>query len=382
MMLTALPDDATLDNWMRDLLANGAPSLKVYTTYRPNYYQDDAALLRVLRAAGRAGVMVMAHCENDALVSAATAALVQDGRTGLAYHGQARPALAEVEAANRLLFLARAVNPAPHVYVVHCSVSGTVDEVTAAQARGQDAIAETTVQYLLLDETVYAGEHPECGIMQPPLRAPGEKERLWAQITAGEVLTIGTDHCDYTIAQKCAQPEFTRTPGGIPGLETMLPLLATYGVAQGRISWGRLAELTSTNPARLFGLAQKGALAVGLDADVVVYDPRPERTLTADALHNLAGYTPYEGWRVQGAVRDVFVRGRQVVRDGAFVPAPGWGQFVAGEVVREVRNGRHHDFARAGERGRPSRDVTGGASRLPLGGQGAADADGARSGHG
>lgn len=331
MMLTELPaDDATLDSWMADLLADGINSVKVYTTYRPNYYQDDAALLRVFAAAVRHGLVVMIHCENDALVSAATGRLVAAGQTGLAHHGQARPALAEVEAAHRSLFLSRAAGD-PQLYVVHCSVCGTVTEVTRAAAAGQRALAETTVQYLTLDETVYAGPHPEWGIMQPPLRAADEPGKLWAQVTAGEIATIGTDHCDYTLAQKRAHAEFTKTPGGIPGLETLLPLLATYGVAAGRLTWPRLVELTSTNPARIFGLASKGRLAAGLDADVVVYDPRVATTIRADRLHNLAGYTPYEGWRVQGAVRDVFVRGRGLVRAGEFIPATGWGRFVKSE---------------------------------------------------
>ena len=330
MMLTALPaDDAELDRWMADLATAGVPSAKVYTTYRPNYYQDDAALLRVFRAAMRYGIVVMIHCENDALVTAATAALVANEETQLANHGRARPALAEVEAAHRALFLA---DGAVRVYIVHCSTSGAVDQVVQAQARGQSAIAETTPQYLLLDESAYAGAHPEWAIMQPPLRAPEEKERLWAQVAAGMIASIGTDHCDYTIDQKRASPQFTRTPGGIPGLETMLPLLATYGVAHGRIGWPRLVVLTSANPTRIFGLRGKGALAPGGDADVVIYDPRAESTLRARALHNLAGYTPYEGWKIAGAVRDVFSRGRQVVREGEFIPAPGWGRFVRARI--------------------------------------------------
>ena len=314
MMLTQLPeDDAVLDRWMIEVLQMGINAIKVYTTYKPNYYQADDALLRVFRAAAAHDVVVMIHCENDMLVAAARDALVKAGKTSLAYHGQARPALAEVEAANRALFLGRAAGD-PTIYVVHCSASGTVTEVTEAARRGQSAIAETTVQYLTIDETVYTGPHPEWGIMQPPLRAPGEKEKLWAQVMAGEIATIGTDHCDYTIEQKREHTEFTKTPGGIPGLETMLPVLATHGVAAGRISWSRLAELTSANPARIFGLANKGALSEGRDADVVIYDPRVETTLTAGRMHNLAGYTPYEGMKVQGAVRDVFVRARPGAR--------------------------------------------------------------------
>ena len=333
MMLTALPEsEAELNVWMVDLLTAGINSIKVYTTYRPNYYQDDDALLRVFRAAAAHDVVVMIHCENDALVAAARERLVKAGKTGLAYHGQARPALAEVEAANRALFLADRAGEqgvgAAQVYVVHCSASGTVDEVTHAVCRGQPAIAETTVQYLTLDETVYTGPHPEWGIMQPPLREENEKILLWKQVADGIISTIGTDHCDYTISQKREHTEFTKTPGGIPGLETLLPLLATEGVAAGRISWSRLVEVCCANPARIFGLGDKGRLEPGADADAVIYDPRVEAVISAEKLHNLAGYTPYEGRRVQGAVRDVFSRGRQLVREGEFIPAPGWGRFL------------------------------------------------------
>ena len=288
MMLTALPEtEAELEAWMVDLLAAGINSIKVYTTYRPNYYQDDDALLRVFRAAAAHDVVVMIHCENDALVAAARERLVRAGKTGLAYHGQARPALAEVEAANRALFLADRAGEqrgggttGPQVYVVHCSASGTVDQVAQAVRRGQPAIAETTVQYLTLDETVYTGPHPEWGIMQPPLREENEKILLWKQVADGVISTIGTDHCDYTIAQKREHTEFTKTPGGIPGLETLLPLLATEGVAAGRISWARLVEVCSANPARIFGLRDKGRLEPGADADVVIYDPRVEGVIS------------------------------------------------------------------------------------------------------
>jgi dihydropyrimidinase len=333
MMLTALPEaDAALDGWMQDLLAAGINAVKVYTTYRPNYYQDDAALLRVFEAAARHNIVVMIHCENDALVSAARSQLEREGKTGLAYHGQARPALAEAEAANRVLFLARSLAPLrPRLYIVHCSVSETVAQVAEARMRGQDAIAETTAQYLLLDNTIYAGNKPHWGIMQPPLRENDQKILLWNQVAQGLVSTIGTDHCDYTIKQKNTATKFTETPGGIPGLETLLPLLATAGVAAGRMTWGKLVEVCSANPAQIFGLRRKGALAPGMDADVTIYDPRPSGRIHAASLHNLAGYTPYEGMPVQGAVRDVFVRGRQLVRDGAFMPAPGWGQFVKAE---------------------------------------------------
>ncbi len=329
MMLTELPEDeATLDRWMADLLAAGINSIKVYTTYRPNYYQDDAALLRALAAAARHDVVVMVHCENRRARRrrGPVARGCGQDRAGVSWAGAARAGRGRGRAPDALPGARRWATW--WLYVVHCSAGGTVDEVTRAAAQGQRAIAETTVQYLTLDESVYNREHPEWGIMQPPLRAAEERERLWTQLVAGEIATIGTDHCDYTIGQKREHPEFTKTPGGIPGLETLLPLLATHGVAAGRLTWTRLAALTSANPARIFGLAAKGRLAAGLDADVVIYDPRPETIIRADRLHNLAGYTPYEDRRVQGAVRDVFVRGRRLVAAGEFMPAPGWGRFV------------------------------------------------------
>ena len=136
------------------------------------------------------------------------------------------------------------------------------------------------MQYLTLDESVYTGERPETGIMQPPLREDDEKILLWKQVADGIISTIGTDHCDYTISQKREHTEFTKTPGGIPGLETLLPLLATEGVAAGRISWSRLVEVCCANPARIFGLGDKGRLEPGADADVVIYDPRVEGTIS------------------------------------------------------------------------------------------------------
>lgn len=413
VMLTELPpDDQQLDAWMSDLVHMGAPSAKIYTTYRPNYYQDDDSLLRVFRAAGRHGVVVMVHCENDDLVTAATSRLVDAGNTDLAYHGQGRPSLAEVEAVHRVLFLARTAR-CP-VYIVHCSVASSVEQVLAARQSGQTAFAETCPQYLVLDESVYAGEHADWGIMQPPLRAAGEPELLWRLLASGAVSCVGTDHCDYTLMQKHGRlpledpdvqaalallPEdqqemvvlraglrdgwmrewrevaramgtsrdairrleteavrrlqdangalnilrdavalngqprlpFTETPGGIPGLETLLPLLATYGVAAGRITWSELAQLTATNPARVFGLyPRKGALLPGSDGDVVVFDPGIEWTVKAANMHNIAGYTPYEGRTLQGAVRATISRGRVICRAGEFRGERGWGRFVEG----------------------------------------------------
>ena len=327
-MITDLPRGR--EGELGDLVRMGVPSVKLYTTYRPNYYADDDMILRLLRDSASAGLLVTTHCENDALVIAATADLVARGQTAWRYHGRGRPALAEHEAIHRVLFLAQAAH-AP-IYIVHCSTGQSVELVRQAHGRGQMAFAETCVQYLLLDDSRYDGEHPEHFILQPPLRDKADNAALWRLIAEGAVSTIGTDHCDYTLAQKAAANDFTKTPGGLPGMETLLPLLYTYGVVEGRLTWDQLARLVAANPARIFGLyPRKGILAPRADADVVIFDPLGESTLEAGRLHNIAGYTPYEGMRVQGTVKMTISRGQVIFENGQFVGTPGRGRFVAGE---------------------------------------------------
>jgi dihydropyrimidinase len=316
MMVTDVPPGQ--EDMLGDLVDLGIQSFKLYTTYRPNYYVDDAAILRLLEAAGRYGLTTLVHCENDALVTAQTQALIEAGDTGWRYHGAARPALAEQEAAARVLLLAEAAR-AP-VVIVHNSIGATTALVAAARARGQVAFCETCPQYLLLDNTLYEGTEPWRYILQPPLRDPGEREKLWALVAEGLVDMIVTDHCDYTRAQKTAVDDFTKTPGGLPGLETLLPLMATNGVSDGHLDWPDLARLLAAGPAQLYNLwPRKGALLPGSDADIVLYDPTPTDTLTVERLHSAAGYTPYEGMRVQGRVVSTLRRGTFLVRDGEFV---------------------------------------------------------------
>jgi dihydropyrimidinase len=327
-MVTDLPRGR--EEELGDLVRLGVPSIKLYTTYRPNYYADDDLLLRMLRASASGGLLVTVHAENDALVTAATADLVARHQTTWQYHARGRPALAEHEAAQRALFLAQAAG-AP-MYIVHCSTGRTVELVRQAQGRGQAAFAETCIQYLLLDDSRYNSEHPERFILQPPLRDKADNIALWRLIAEGAVSTIGTDHCDYTLEQKQANNDFTQTPGGLPGLETLFPLLYTYGIVEGRMSWDQLVRLVSANPARIFGLyPRKGILAPRADADVVVFDPRGESTIQASRSHNVAGYTPYEGMRVQGSIKMTISRGQIVYEEGEFCGTPGRGRFVAGE---------------------------------------------------
>jgi dihydropyrimidinase len=336
-MITDLPhgeEEAMLGR----LVARGAPSFKVYTTYRPNYYMDDATLLRLMRATREVGGLVVVHAENDAIVTDATERLVAEGKTGWKYHAQGRPVEAEWEAVNRVVYLAGVVD-AP-LYVVHCTSPASILCVADARAEGQLAYCETCAQYLILDDSVYEGPHPEHFILQPPLRPAAHGEGLWELLGLPfeAIDVISTDSCDYTIAQKTEHKEFTQTPGGLPGIETLLPLIYTYGVCDDEIDFDlpNLVQKLCSNPARIFGLYPgKGALNIGSDADVVLYDPEPEGEISHENLHYLAGYSPYEGMPVRGRVVMTLSRGEVVYRYGVedvFAGAkPGRGQFVPGD---------------------------------------------------
>jgi dihydropyrimidinase len=326
-MVTDLPPGR--EGELVELAELGVPSIKLYTTYRPNYYTDDATILRVMRSAAESGILTTVHCENEALVAAATEALVAAGKTDLANHGRARPALAEVEAVHRVLFLAQEID-AP-VYIVHCSVARSVELIAEARVRGQIAFAETCPHYLLLDDSAYASREAHRFILQPPLRAIENNEELWRLVETGVVDVIATDSCDYALDQKLEYADFSRTPGGLPGIETLLPLIATYGVADNRLGWPDLVRLLSTNPAKIFGLfPQKGTLVPGADADVTIYDVNDQYTLTDDDLHGLAGYTPFDGFPLKGRVKMTLSRGKVVFKDGEFKGRPGHGRFVPG----------------------------------------------------
>lgn len=332
LMVTGLPRGR--ENEMAELMELGTPSAKFYTTYRPNYYADDATLLRLMRACAAHDVLPLVHCENDDMVTSQTESLVAAGETSWRHHGRSRPALAEQEAVHRVMFLAEAAGSAVHI--CHCSTARSVALVAEAADAGQPVTAETCPQYLLLDQSVYEGPEPWRYILQPPLRDEKEPAGLWLLVEAGLVDLIATDHCGYSRDQKLASDAFTETPGGLPGVETLLPLMFTYGVAKNRVTLSHLVELLSVNPARLWGLwPEKGRLEPGADADVVVYDPEPKSHVRASDLHYLAGYTPYEGMEVQGRVKATISRGEVVYREGRFVGREGRGRFVRRRAVSD-----------------------------------------------
>jgi dihydropyrimidinase len=268
------------------------------------------------------------HAENDDMLQGKRRELLTAGKTSLAFHGDSRPALAESEAVSRGLFFARATGSP--IYFVHLSNPLSVDLVFEARERGVPALAETCPHFLGLDDSVYRRPDAVRFLMTPPIRPAEMRDGLWRRIAAGQVQTVGSDHCGYSLAQRGDTSAFTQVSSpGIPGVETSLLVLHTFGVRAGRIDMPALVRLTSANPAKVFGLwPRKGRVEAEADADLVLFDPRPRRVLDAAELHSAAGFSPFEGLEVEGRVRRTICRGRTVYSDGSVLGDPGWGRFI------------------------------------------------------
>ena len=325
----------TIPNWHGDhpssleripeVVAAGAPSFKRYLAYE-RFRLDDVALYRVMRAIAAAGGLPIVHCENGPLCEALRAQAVADGQVTPIYHAMTRPPRQEAEAVSRAIDVA-ALAGSP-IYVVHVSCLEALERVEAARARGEPVTAETCPHYLLLDVEALTHPHGERLICAPPLRTAADREALWSSLLAGGLDALATDHCPFTAAEKAGHADFTTVPGGLPSIEARLSLAYHFGRRQG-MSLEEWVAICSTNPARIFGLERKGAVAPGFDADLVVFDPQRQVILQAgETLHEQADWSPYAGLELDGWPRDVLSRGRVVVRDGEFVGQPGWGQFV------------------------------------------------------
>jgi dihydropyrimidinase len=293
----------------------------------------DQALFDAMGVMARHGGMLQVHCEDPVLLDAAVSQTLARGETAPRFHATSRPPYVEAVATMRALAFARLAE-AP-VHVVHLSSAAALDEVRRAKAAGVRVSAETCPHYLVLTEERYDEPDPTrcaCFVISPPLRSAADRDALWAGLADGSLDLVATDHVADRMGIEKAEAgrgaAFDRISNGAPGIETLLTLLYSEGVARGRITIERMVDLLATTPARRFGLASKGALEVGRDADIVLFDPNAGRTIRAADLHHTSDYTPYEGVDVQGAVRSVFVRGRPVVADGAFVGQRGFGRFV------------------------------------------------------
>jgi dihydropyrimidinase len=316
------------------LVQAGYTSFKLYTAY-DTVMLDDAGLLAALFALAEHRGFPLVHCENHGAATTLTRRLLAAGRTDPTAHPLARPPAIEAEATNRVLLLAR-IAQAP-VCIAHLTCRESLAALVAAQDRGQLVYAETCPQYLLLSDQDYDRPNFEGAkyVLSPPLRDSANHDVLWqalADTRRDAIQMVSTDHCpwDFVGQKDRGRDDFSRIPGGAPGIETRIPLLYSEGVGAGRLTLNRFVAVCAANPARLFGLyPRKGTVQVGSDADLVIFDPAWERTLSRPMLHQRVDYTPYEGWAVQGYPRTVLSRGRVMVRDGEFVGEAGDGRFVA-----------------------------------------------------
>ncbi len=315
-----------------ELVEKGYPSFKVFMAYKGVFQVDDATLLRVLKTSGEAGGLVLVHAENGDVIDVLTKEMLAKGQTEPLYHALSRPPQAEEEAVNRYITMA-ALAGAP-AYIVHLSDGGALNRVAEARLQGLPIYAETCPQYLFLDLELY--NEPDFGgakyVMSPPLREAGNNEYLWSGLDSGNLQVVASDHCSFNLKEQkeLGRNDFTKIPNGAPGVETRVQLLFAGGVLENRISINKMVDLVSTAPAKLFGLyPQKGTIAVGSEADLVVFDPHMPFTISADNQHQNVDYNPYEGFRGQGVPIKVLSRGTLVFDNGRYVGKAGHGRFQA-----------------------------------------------------
>jgi dihydropyrimidinase len=328
--VTDLHEGGSLEE-LAALPEQGITSYKLFMAYKNVLQVDDETLFQAMEVASRSGALVMVHAENgdaiDVLVRQALAA----GQTEPLYHAATRPPELEGEATNRAIQLSR-IAGAP-LYVVHVTCKQAVDPIRRAREHGWRVWGETCTQYLFVDETFLARPSFEGAkyVYSPPARAKWNQDELWNAVRTDALSAISTDHCSFLWdGQKTlGRDDFTKIPNGGPGLEDRLKMIHHFGVNEGRISLNRMVDLLATQPARLFGLyPRKGTIAVGTDADLVIFDPHRRETLSAATHHSRCDYNLYEGTEVVGAPELVLLRGNVLVENGELVAAPGTGRFV------------------------------------------------------
>ena len=336
-----------ITNWdrhgpeMEKLVRMGCPTFKEFMIYAAEGWQsDDRAIFNALEQCKRLGGMLLIHAESsrvlDELIARHhTPELMQ--KYGARLHGMTRPNFIEAEAIQRAIAWAEATGG--RLYVVHMSTAEGADHVKAAQARGVDVYAETCAQYLVLDDSVFARPDGHLYACCPQVKKNKDQERLWKGLNTGEVCVISTDTCTFTREQKAMwKGDWTKIPMGLPGLETLLPIVYTHGVLEDRLPLTQLVAKCSTNPARVMGLyPKKGVLAAGSDADVAIIDPKKKITVDHAQMETGADWNPYQGWPLAGFAETTFSRGRKIVDNYKFSGENGWGRWLPREKAGTLR---------------------------------------------
>ena len=310
------------------MIREGITSFKTYMTY-PAMMVNDGDMYKILKCLREYGCFSGVHCENAGVIDALIEEAKKAGKTGPENHPLVRPDYLEAEAVHRLLTIAGAAE-APAM-IVHLTNARSLEEVRMARRRGQVVYAETCPQYLFLEDSVYRrpGFEGAIYVCAPPIRKKEDQDVLWEALASGEIQTVATDHCSFTLEQKAlGKEDFTRIPGGVPGVQTRAALIYSGGVREGRITLPDMCRLLSENAAKLYGVfPQKGIIQEGSDADLVIFDPEKESVITAAGLAHNTDNTPYEGMRIHGGVDSVFLRGNPVVQ-GAHLVQEKQGKYI------------------------------------------------------
>jgi dihydropyrimidinase len=315
---------------LREIVKDGISSFKIFLSYKNFFGVDDNEMYQTMMLAKELGVIVTAHCENAELVGQLQQHLLAQGKSSSAYHEPSRPESIETEGTGR--FATFLENTGATGYVVHLSCAGALAQAMAAKARGVPIYVESVIPHFLLDKTYAEREGVEGAkyVMSPPLRDKSNQKVLWDALAQGFIDTVGTDHCPFDVAQKAMGSEaFTAIPNGIPAIEDRVNLLYTYGVSRGNLDIHRFVDAASTKSAKLFGLfPQKGTVAVGSDADLVIWNPHHHGTISAKTQTVNNDYNGFEGFEIDGKPEIVTVRGKIQVKDGKFIGDSSRGKFL------------------------------------------------------
>jgi dihydropyrimidinase len=324
-------NDKTRTEIPRVINEHGINSFKTFMAYKGALMVDDRQMFELMKELVTHGGIITTHAENGDMVDHLVQKFLSEGKTEPRYHVLSRPPICEAEASGRVIDLAHQAE-CP-LYIVHMTCEESLARVKNATLRNQKVHAETCVQYLLLDESYYFKDGFEGSkvVMSPPLRKPKDQEALWAGIRQNLVQHVATDHCPFCMEQKeMGIDNFAKIPNGAPGVEHRVELMYSEGVHQGRISLNKFVEVTSTTAAKIFGLfPRKGTIAVGSDADIIVFDPQVKHTISAETHHMNVDYSAYEGWEVQGKTRTTILRGTVAIDEGKAEVGEGFGEYLS-----------------------------------------------------
>lgn len=330
MAITDLHDGGRLED-VAAVPDEGVTSYKLFMAYKGTIMVEDETLFKTMQVAAKTGALVMVHAENGDAIDVLVKQALAEGKSEPRWHAATRPAILEGEATNRAIKLAHLAG-CP-LYVVHVTCEEAVEPIAAARAAGWRTWGETCTQYLFIDE--HHLEEPDFGgakyVFSPPARPAYHQQRLWQALQTGVLSVVSTDHCPFRMSdqKQLGRDDFSKIPNGAPGIENRLHMLHHFGVRTGKLTMNQLVDICCTQPARLFGLfPRKGTIAVGSDADIVVWDSDKPLTLSARTHHTNADYNLFEGIEVVGAPEAVLVRGQVVVDHDELVASPGWGKFL------------------------------------------------------